>query len=72
MKKRLLPLLVIVGLAACKKNNYNCTCVTTAVGYTTETDTLTVKNTKNAAKKECTGRNYTSQIGDVTMNCTLN
>ncbi len=72
IKKLLLPLFVIAVLSSCAKNNYNCTCVTTAIGYVTQTDTLVVKNTKNAAKKECTGRNYTSNLGDVSMSCTLN
>ena len=72
IKKLLLPLFAMAVLSSCTKSNYNCTCVTKATGFETETDTVVIKNTKSAAKKACTDRNYASQLGDVTMTCTIN
>ena len=72
IKKLVLLFFVMVLLSFCTKKNYNCTCITKAVGYATETDTVVIKNTKAQAKSICTGKNYTSQEGDVVMTCTIN
>ena len=71
IKKLLLPLFVITVLSSCSKSNYNCVCVDNAIGYSTQIDTIVIKDTKAGAVKDCKVRNYASQLGDVNITCSI-
>lgn len=72
MKKiSLLIFVLVTALSSCTKSNYNCTCVTTSIGFPTVTTVKTIKDTKPKANTSCTTGNYTSKAGDVTTTCTL-